>query len=70
MAKVKQKLDIEKKLNEALVLKEEKTKDSLNEIEAKSKDSLPENLESILESDTISPRKLKHKPSIFGKDED
>lgn len=37
MEKVKQKLEAEKAKNEALILKEEKTKDSLNKVRAKAK---------------------------------
>jgi hypothetical protein len=66
MATVKQKLEDEKKINEALVEKEEKSKDSIKAAELDLK-PLPEVLDVMPELDSIvleKPKKLK--PKVFG----
>lgn len=66
MATVKQKLEDEQKINEALVAMEEKTKDSIKAVELDLK-PLPEILDVMPELDSIvleKPKKLK--PKVFG----
>lgn len=76
MSTVKQKIESEKKINEVLVEREEKTNDSLKAIKLKSKDSTLQTLElqpefELSPLDSIVPEKPKRlKPKVFGQDGD
>ncbi len=70
MEKLKQRIEAEQKKNDAVILKETKTKDSIKALRARSKDSFAKRKLQKPISDTVPKPTPKAKPKIFGEDED
>lgn len=68
MERVSLKIENAKKINDSLIVKEQKTKDSLTSLKVRTKDSLSKGKNLVPTLDTFSPPKQTLKPQVFGQE--
>ena len=66
--KVKQKIEFEKKINDSIISREEREKDSIRANRIRTKDTLKKIKLQIM-ADTLTPKKPKSNSKVFGRDE-